>query len=89
MEIIETKLTNLLPPGNDLLEYFARQHHKEGKLSGRKEGRKEGKQEGILLGVERTAINCILAGYKNEAIKLICNLTDEQINEIRKKLVSN
>ncbi len=70
MEIIQEKITQLLPDGNDLLEYFAQQNYKRG----------------IEETIYKTAEKSILQGLPNETIRIICGLTYKQIDNIRKEL---
>ena len=68
MRTIENKVTRLLPPGNDLLEYFAQQNYKKG----------------IEKKVYEMVENCILAGLDNKIIKTITGLSFKEIEKHRK-----
>ena len=60
---------------------------------GREEGREVGREEGIEIGEYRktieTAIKGIKAGYPNEIIQTMTGLTNDQIDELRRKYSTN
>jgi len=55
----------------------------------KKEGIIEGKKEGIIEGKIEAAEKGIIAGLTNEIIKIMTELTEEQINDIRNRLKNN
>jgi len=86
MKTLEKKVTNLLPPGNDLLEYFARQNYNRGIEKGIEKGIERGIERGIEETTYKTVINSIVAGLDNKTIKIITGITFSQIEKIRKEI---
>ena len=71
---------------------IAEQLFKEGMEKGLLEGKKEARKKGLEIGMQEAkmevAKQMLLAGEPIEKIKEYAKLTDEQIEEIRKKLVN-
>jgi len=86
MKTLEKKVTNLLPPGNDLLEYFARQNYNRGIEKGIEKGIERGIEKGIEENTYKTVVNSIVAGLDNKTIKIITGITFSQIEKIRKEI---
>lgn len=61
----------------------------EGELKGEIKGEIKGKIKGKLEEKIEVAEKSILAGLSNELIKMITDLTDEQITDLRNKLINN